>query len=601
MLLLFAYSIANPELRTAYWIDETGSASLEDALAAAERGAFTSYEDLLLRGYVANPVWFRLDLPAGVRDGEDWVLRVRPSWHDELRLYDPFWSGVEPRVTGDRYSTRNDAYESLNLTFVIPQPSEPRTLMLRLDTPHGLIFEARLLPEAEARRLDQRQFGWFMAYLGLIVIVLVSTVAAWWRDREPLLGVGSINIGLGIAYGMSMYGVLRLLLEGVVGNETLNTVNDLLILAYPLSAMVLYRVFLRYYRVRRFARAALDLLIALEALALVAVVAGYSHEAFFWNAVIMVIGLTWVLLSLWLWAGAAIERSSDGLPFWMVRWVATALLGFIIFGLLTGTLGFPVDWGARIEAFLLHTSFMSIVLSVSLQYRSRRRQRALEAAEQRAEFESAERARLQRFMNMFSHEVRTPLSIVSLAVEGGIRDSVLASQARSAIVDLDQLVSKSLQVDRLESKAVVQEREEVDLLELVEDCALRLDLSDALRWAGAHPTWVRVDVYLTHVIVTNLLENAHKYGVAEAGIDVELVGGVVGTVTLLVGNRIDAAGAFDPQQVFDKYYRSESAVRRSGAGLGLYLARSFARMQGGDLRLDHHSQTYVRFALVLPA
>jgi len=600
-LLLILQSASLAQLATAYWIDPTGTASVADALAAAEAGAFTAYEEILFQGYVSTPVWFRLELPEGLPGGEAWVLRVRPTWHDEVLLYDPLQIGGEPAVSGDRYPTSNDAYESLNLSFRVPQIDVPRILLLRLDSPHSVIFGAELLPESDARRLDQRQFGWYMAYLAFILVVLASTVLAWLRDRDHLLGSAAINIAVGIAYAASMYGVLRLLLNGVLESEVLNAVNGLLILAYPLSSMFFYRALLRQYGVRRFAATGVDAMIAFEALALTLMALGYAHEAFFLNAVTLTVGSVWVLSSLLFWSTASVDPGKDDLPLWLVRWVATGLLGFTLLGLITGTLGFYFDWGARIEAFLAHSSVVSISMSFGLQYRSRRRQRALVAAERRAELEVVERERLQRFMNMFSHEVRTPLAIVSLAVERGIQDPLLASQARGAITDLNELVSKSLLVDRLEAAAVFQQSEEVDLVELVNDCALRLDLSEAVCLASTDPTWVRVDLYLTHVIATNLLDNAMKYGVVGGRIDVSFARESEASVTMFVGNRIDASGVFDPQRVFEKYYRSPSAGKRSGAGLGLHLSRAFARMQGGDLRVDQLSESYVRFGLEVPA
>jgi K+-sensing histidine kinase KdpD len=315
----------------------------------------------------------------------------------------------------------------------------------------------------------------------------------------------------------------------------------------------------------------------------------------------MLLFIPWTLASLWLWAHGPVAQASDELPYWVVRLVSTGLLVFTFFGLLIVTLGTYIEVGARIEAFLVHTSTVSILLGLGLQYRSQRRRQALVFAERRVELEKAQRERLERFMNMFSHEVRMPLSIVALAVEQGIQDAELARQAGDAIADLDQLVSKSLQVDRLESNAMVNQREEIDLRELVEDCATRLGISDAIRWSSTTAAWVRVDVFLTHVSVTNLLENAVKYGVLDSGIDLELTKNARGALTLFVGNSIHAEGWFDPQRVFEKYFRGEHAVRRSGAGLGLYLARSFMQMQGGDLRLDHLSTTSVRFALEVPS
>lgn len=59
----------------------------------------------------------------------------------------------------------------------------------------------------------------------------------------------------------------------------------------------------------------------------------------------------------------------------------------------------------------------------------------------------------------------------------------------------------------------------------------------------------------------------------------------------------------DQDALFERYHRGESASGHSGIGLGLYMARALARLQGGDVVLAERAcgeGETIRFVLSLP-
>jgi signal transduction histidine kinase len=52
--------------------------------------------------------------------------------------------------------------------------------------------------------------------------------------------------------------------------------------------------------------------------------------------------------------------------------------------------------------------------------------------------------------------------------------------------------------------------------------------------------------------------------------------------------------------MFRPFDRSEDAIGRPGLGLGLAVARSFARAQGGELELESDDRPGATFLLTLP-
>jgi len=103
-------------------------------------------------------------------------------------------------------------------------------------------------------------------------------------------------------------------------------------------------------------------------------------------------------------------------------------------------------------------------------------------------------------------------------------------------------------------------------------------------------------------VLGNLLDNARKYSAPATPVKVRVSpmrtragGGVAATVS----NAPAAAGQPDPRQVFRKFYRAPGARRRTGSGLGLYIADGLARLLGGTLRYDRDAQG-LHFTLWLP-
>ena len=112
---------------------------------------------------------------------------------------------------------------------------------------------------------------------------------------------------------------------------------------------------------------------------------------------------------------------------------------------------------------------------------------------------------------------------------------------------------------------------------------------------------METDLQCVHIICSNLIENALKYGDPQRPIDVSLEVRSDGpsAVCLQVRNAPGKAGLPDADQVFTKYYRSPAAQRQSGTGLGLFLSHNLAQQIGAQLRYIP-SDTSICFELWLP-
>lgn len=586
-----------------YWLDVSGQADLAEVMRHSAEGRFETFSDLLSLGFQPNPVWIRLDVPAGDPTAEPWVLRLRPSWHDRIELFDPVAYPHAAQLAGDQFPISAEAYRSLNLNFLLARRDAPRSVFLKIDTVHSVMFSAELLPRAVATRLDQRQALFFLLYLFFLGFVLFTCLPVFFSDPEWVLGSFCLQLSLALLYVSSMYGGLRWALDGLIANQSLDQLNNLLIILYPATTIWFYRMFYADYGLHPWAARSLDLALLLAGVNVLLVLAGFAQAGLRSNALVLSLVAAPLILSPWFFFDRQQAASPDKLPLWLVRLVTTLMLSFALIGV-TRTLGVFTGSESALNGFMVHAFLLALLMSGALRHRAMQRHRALviERAKERqqAETEALARQSLERFMHMFSHEIKTPLSAVSLAVERGIPDPALASQAERAIREIDQLVSRCLQVDQVEARAVTIRPEDLNLSALVHQCASRLGCADRLHCCSDVVGYAQGDRWMTETIIANLLENAVKYGVDQQPIVIEIRLADEHSITLQVSNASRDSDGCDLGRIFDKFYRSPQATRKSGAGLGLYLARALAEQQGGSLQACRREPDRLCFELRMP-
>lgn len=218
----------------------------------------------------------------------------------------------------------------------------------------------------------------------------------------------------------------------------------------------------------------------------------------------------------------------------------------------------------------------------------------------RLDIEHELREEKEKFLAMMTHELKTPLAVVRMVLGSKTITSSLVKRAEQSIQDMDNLLERCNQVDRLEfNQKILSEC-------LVNDLILaaigKIESNVSLKPNIDENVIVRTDVRLLEIIVKNLLDNAVKYSAKEQLIEISLKkaghrneDGIV----LEVANQPGHAGWPDPEKVFQKYYREPQAHQYTGSGLGLYLAALLADQLGGKLSYQPTKERVV-FTLWLP-
>lgn len=228
----------------------------------------------------------------------------------------------------------------------------------------------------------------------------------------------------------------------------------------------------------------------------------------------------------------------------------------------------------------------------------------------------AEAAQKTSFVANVSHEFKTPLTTIRLYAElleqGRVRDAAQGGDYLRTIgretQRLARLVNNALDFSRLEQGKKKYARENIDLTaeltRLFDTHAPRLAEAGLVlhRVLPATPVPLTTDRDAVEQIVLNLLDNACKYAADGGEVTVTLVSRAGGGAEVRVADRGPGVPMEHRERIFEKFHRVDDALtaEKSGAGLGLSIARQLARGLGGDVRYGSRVGAGAEFILELP-
>ena len=214
-------------------------------------------------------------------------------------------------------------------------------------------------------------------------------------------------------------------------------------------------------------------------------------------------------------------------------------------------------------------------------------------------YRAAHKARLDsltktNFVSLVSHELNTPLTAIipyaDMLRKGRIESDEDRQEAYNVIADesvrLKGLVAELLDFSRLERRTKKYAMTDFDAAEMVQAVARLMRgrfPGNAPSVSAEGPLHVHADADAVKAILINLLDNAAKYA---PGASVEVVAekGGIG-VRVEVRDRGPGLSPEGLRNVFTRFWRADDSATASvgGFGLGLTIARSYARDMGGDL------------------
>ena len=620
LMLCAALAQAHDFVSERAWVeDRAGTMTLAEVKQAAE----TRYDrPYFTQGFSQSTFWLRLRIdPAaspGANPADKLVIRIRPPIQDQIQLFDTLGSQDRLRMTGDYFDWTHDEYRSLNLNFVIPVGAAPRDVWLKLRTRQSTLMAIDVMTEDQVRSADRRQELVAMLYFSVLIVCMGWGILGYINQPDRLVGIYILREIIAISYALVMLGYFRVFAADWLPPAWVDPISNNVVFIF-----VVYVIWFDSQLIRQFkpnpvllrATYALTWSLPIEWLLQAF---GRLDLAIIFNSYVVLVAIFLVLataLSTRAWRDTR-QAPEEEKPVFSKAFLVGVYVLVVVITLVNrlpamGMIVPPQEGALYLN--LLYALLSSICMMALIQIRAYRlgkrqqeTQHRTELAQREAESERARRVEQSNFLKMLAHEMKTPLSVVRMAAGNANLPPATGNLIDRAVSDMNGVIERLLEVERLHDQQITLQRSTFDLIELINRTITALP-GGVLRIHTDMPATQSVDsdLRLVQVVLSNLLDNALKYSPADAPVHLNVTVQLGATVEQAQQIRIDvesligSAGAPDPERVFEKYYRAARAYERTGSGLGLYLVRTLVEMLGGQVTYAASSD-YVRFSVMLP-
>ncbi len=216
------------------------------------------------------------------------------------------------------------------------------------------------------------------------------------------------------------------------------------------------------------------------------------------------------------------------------------------------------------------------------------------------------------FVNIASHEFRTPISMISNAVQhlermgSTITQDYIFSKTgkiRFAVGRMLQLMERLLSLSNIEQGSFSLDIKSCNISDiLTQTCSYHQDLAkfhtitlniDSL------PNFIKADAVTLEQIINNLIDNAVKYSPNNGNILISAreTGDYIEIKIQDNGLGIEES---EIPKLFERFFRSTNSVGISGTGIGLHLVKLLTEMHGGTISVASEKDVGSTFTLLLP-
>ncbi len=216
-----------------------------------------------------------------------------------------------------------------------------------------------------------------------------------------------------------------------------------------------------------------------------------------------------------------------------------------------------------------------------------------------------------RFYTGFSHELKTPLTLILAPLEN-LLDEIVHKQHRKSLKlikrnahNLHQFINKLLEFRKSEEGLSQLTLNNYNLTKNlsnwlgVYEPLLKKKNLDLVIQMSQKPVYIYCDLEKIQVIVNNLISNAINYSAENSTINIELSQDEE-AVYLKVIDHGSGIKTQDLEHIFEWYYQANTTLKKDGSGIGLALSRRFALLHNGTLAVESKLGAGSTFTLKLP-
>jgi two-component system phosphate regulon sensor histidine kinase PhoR len=220
------------------------------------------------------------------------------------------------------------------------------------------------------------------------------------------------------------------------------------------------------------------------------------------------------------------------------------------------------------------------------------------------------------FVNNMTHELKTPISTISIATEMLIKPEIAADSkrvSRYAVMIFDENNRLRLMVERVLQMAVLEKGEynlrlrDTDIHELINELVQRFILIIKPRGGNiclilkASRFILKVDRIHFNNILSNLLDNANKYSPEKPHITITTWSDEKGFYVSVEDNGMGIS-AEHQKHIFRNFFRvpTKNLHNVKGFGLGLYYVKTMTEAHGGSVTVYSEFRKGTKFELFFP-
>lgn len=601
---------------TAWLNDPDGSLTPEQALA----GVWTPYEGVFSRGYTQSATWLRLRIEpsragqAILAEDRRLVLRVEPGHLDEVRVYKTSDLAQPLATLGDTTAPPRGPHRWLAHSVVIPDAAAPFELLLRVRSQGAHISHVQALRWDEARDQDAVAVQQALAFLMFHFAVVLWSAFAWLGRPDRVLSLFILNQLMSMVVTLAHLGLIRLWFVDRLSPTWIDMLSAVSIPMYTLLIVVFHVRLIPDLGARQPEKKWLGWLVLQPALGLLLVVAGFRPLGLQLSVATSLVVMPVMMVVAWRCQDPFSGVARQGRHWSRIYLVGTytAMAALTLPQVLT-ILGLFARREPDFNWFLTYSLLSALLMGGLLLYRQiqleRQRlelNRSLAEAQRQEQLQRARAAEQSDLITMLTHELKTPLSVVSLSLFSGDTAPTMRERALRSVSAMRDVIDRCAQIASVDEESDA-DRSRVFAQPVQLDAVLRESV--ALQTGAERvdlivpmplPTCI-IDPQKLRLILSNLLDNALKYSPPGSRVTVwaqAVQRGERMGASVEVANGLGRAGRPDVQHLFEKYHRGALARHRSGSGLGLYLAHRLAARLGGTLALRETDD--VRFELWIP-